>query len=163
MIHASIAELAQALAPRRRLLGLDVGTKTIGLALSDVTRTVATPFETLMRVKLTADAGKIAAIVAKHEVGGLVIGLPINMDGSDGPMAQRARQFARDMAERLKLPVALWDERLTSVEANRVLRESGMRPQERARSVDQVAAVLLLENFLEAQRMAAVSGPSIDE
>ena len=147
----------RALPSGKRLLGVDLGTKTIGLALSDVTRTVATPFETLMRVKLTADAGKIAAIVAKHEVGGLVIGLPINMDGSDGPMAQRARQFARDMAERLKLPVALWDERLTTAAVERGMIEADFSRKKRARLIDSAAAAYMLQGALD--RLAILRSP----
>ena len=141
----------------KRLLGVDLGTKTIGLALSDVSRTVASPFETLMRVKLTADAEKIAAIVAQHEVGGLVIGLPINMDGSDGPMAQRARQFARDMAERLKLPVALWDERLTTAAVERGMIEADFSRKKRARLIDSAAAAYMLQGALD--RLAILRSP----
>jgi putative Holliday junction resolvase len=133
----------------RRLLGVDLGTKTIGLALSDVSRTVASPFETLMRVKLTADTETIAAIIAKHEVGGLVVGLPINMDGSDGPMAQRARQFARDMAERLQLPVALWDERLTTAAVERAMIEADFSRKKRARLIDNAAAAYMLQGALD--------------
>jgi putative Holliday junction resolvase len=138
----------------KRLLGVDLGTKTIGLALSDVTRTVATPFETLRRTKLTEDAGKIAAIVAKHEVGGLVVGLPVNMDGSEGPMAQRARQFARDMAERLGLPVALWDERLTTAAVERGMIAADFSRKKRAALIDSAAAAYMLQGALDRLRAA---------
>jgi len=145
----------RALPAGKRLLGVDLGTKTIGLALSDVTRTVASPFETLMRVKLTADAAKIAAIVAKHEVGGLVVGLPINMDGTEGPMAQRARQFARDMAERLDLPVALWDERLTTVAVERGMIAADFSRKKRAALIDSAAAAYMLQGALGRLRAMA--------
>lgn len=141
----------------RRLLGIDLGTRTIGLALSDVMRTIATPMETLARTKLTQEAEKIAAICAKHEVGGIVVGHPINLDGSVGPMAQRAEQFARDIADRLALPVALWDERLSTAAVERGMIEADFSRKKRARLIDSAAAAYMLQGALDRLRATGVS------
>lgn len=108
----TLFELIERLAAEQRLLGLDVGTKTIGLALSDVTRKIASPLETIRRTKFNVDASRLLEIAKKSEVGGLVIGLPINLDGSEGPAAQSIRAFARNLAKLTELPMAFWDERL---------------------------------------------------
>jgi putative Holliday junction resolvase len=136
----------------RRLLGLDLGEKTIGLALSDTLLTVATPYETLKRGKFTADAAKLDTIVAKEGVGGLVIGLPLNMDGSDGPSAQSARAFARNFAARSALPMVLWDERLSTAAVLRDMIAADASRKRRAASVDKVAAAYILQGTLEALR-----------
>ncbi|MGV1015037.1 MAG: Holliday junction resolvase RuvX, partial [Methyloceanibacter sp.] len=109
----AIEDLPQRLQPEARLLGLDVGSKTVGMALSDVTRTVATPYETIRRTKFTADAKTIGAAIKTHGVGALVIGLPLNLDGSEGPRAQSTRAFARNLASHIEVPMVFWDERLS--------------------------------------------------
>src|SRR5262245_47538419 len=115
------AEFHAALAPGARLIGIDVGTKTLGLALSDVTRTIASPLETIRRTKFTADATRLLDIAAEHAIGGFVIGLPANLDASEGPRAQSTRAFARNLVRLAPLPILLWDERLSTAEAERVL------------------------------------------
>ena len=146
-----------------RVLAIDLGERRMGLAMSDPLRLTAQGLPTAERRNRREDMNYLKSLARRNGVSVVVVGNPINMDGSVGPQSAAAREFASKLEKHLGLEVRLWDERLTSVEANRVLRESGMRPQQRAGSVDQVAAVLLLENFLEAQRMAAASGPSIDE
>ncbi|HTK79004.1 MAG TPA: Holliday junction resolvase RuvX [Rhizomicrobium sp.] len=136
----------------RRLLGLDLGEKTIGLALSDRLLTVATPYETLKRGKFTADAEKIAAIAAREGAGGLIIGLPLNMDGSEGPSAQSARAFARNFAARSELPVVLWDERLSTAAVERDMIAADVSRERRAAAVDKIAAAYILQGALEALR-----------
>jgi putative Holliday junction resolvase len=140
--------------PGRRLLGLDLGTKTIGLALSDVERTVATPLETIQRTKFTKDAARLVAICTEHGVGGLVLGLPLNMDGSEGPRAQATRAFVRNLGPHLDLPVVLWDERLTTVAVNRAMIAADTSRARRAEVVDKVAAGYILQGALD--RLAAI-------
>jgi putative pre-16S rRNA nuclease len=144
-----IEDLAARLAPEARLLGLDVGTKTIGLALSDVTRSIATPYETLKRSKFTADAKAIAEIVSKMGVGGLVIGLPINLDGSEGRRAQSTRAFARNLAAHVAVPMAFWDERLSTAAVERHLIEADASRKRRAEVIDRVAAAYILQGALD--------------
>jgi len=150
-----IEDLASRLQPEARLLGLDVGTKTIGLALSDVTRSIATPYETLRRTKFTADAQLLAAIVTKEGVGGLVIGLPINLDGSEGPRAQSTRAFARNLAGHVSLPMAFWDERLSTAAVERHLIEADASRKRRAEVIDRMAAAYILQGALDRLRNLA--------
>ena len=147
-----MAELRQHILPGQRLLGLDLGEKTIGLALSDTLLTVATPYETFRRGKFTADTAKLDAIVAKEGVGGLIIGLPLNMTGSDGPAAQSARAFARNMAGRSVLPIILWDERLSTAAVQRDMIAADVSRKRRASAVDKIAAAYILQGALEALR-----------
>jgi putative pre-16S rRNA nuclease len=140
------------LTPGTRLLGLDLGEKTIGLALSDTMLTVATPFETLARGKFTADAATLLHIVSKQGVGGLVVGLPLAMDGSDGPPAQSARAFARNFAMKTELPIALWDERFSTVAVTRTLLEADASRRRRSQVVDKMAAAYILQGALERLR-----------
>ncbi len=107
----AIEDLPPKLTVEARLLGLDVGTKTIGMALSDVTRSIATPFDTIRRTKFTADAKTIAEVIERNQVGAVVIGLPINLDGSEGPRAQSTRAFARNLAAHIAVPMVFWDEK----------------------------------------------------
>ena len=144
-----IEELRARLQPGARLLGLDVGTKTVGLALSDVTRTVATPYETLRRTKFTADAKAIAAIVGKEGVGGLVIGLPLNLDGSEGPRVQSTRAFARNLAPHIDVPMTFWDERLSTAAVERHLIEADASRKRRAEVIDRMAAAYILQGALD--------------
>lgn len=142
------------LAPEARLLGLDVGTKTIGLALSDVTRSIATPYETIRRTKFTSDAEILVDIVDKMEVGGLIIGLPINLDGSEGPRAQSTRAFARNLAKHIDLPMTFWDERLSTAAVERHLIEAGASRKRRAEVVDRMAAAYILQGALDRLKRA---------
>ncbi len=147
-----IEDLPSRLQPEARLLGLDLGTKTIGLALSDVTRSIATPYETIRRTKFTADAKALAAIVAKEGVGGLVIGLPINLDGSEGPRAQSTRAFARNLAGHVDVPMAFWDERLSTAAVERHLIEADASRKRRAQVIDRMAAAYILQGALDRLR-----------
>jgi putative Holliday junction resolvase len=148
----SIAALKAQLPRGRRLLGLDVGTKTIGLALSDTTLVVASPFETIRRGKFAADAGRLAEIVQAQDVGGFVLGLPISLDGSEGPRCQSVRQFARNLAARIDLPFAFWDERLSTAAVTRTLLEADMSRKRRAETVDKLAAAYILQGALDSAR-----------
>ncbi|MGH6734724.1 MAG: Holliday junction resolvase RuvX [Methyloceanibacter sp.] len=144
-----IEDLAAILPPDARLLGLDVGTKTIGLALSDVTRSIATPYDTLRRTKFTADAKHIAGIVGQMGVGGLVVGLPINLDGTEGPRAQSTRAFARNLAGHVSVPMAFWDERLSTAAVERLLIEADASRKRRAEVIDRMAAAYILQGALD--------------
>jgi len=151
----SVADLRAALVPGQRLLGLDPGARTIGVALSDVTLKLATPYAQLKRGKLTANAAEIAAIARRQGAGGLVVGLPLSMDGTLGPAAQAARDWARALSDATNLPAALWDERLSSAAVNRFLiQEADMTRAGRARNVDQMAAAYMLQAALDASRYA---------
>ena len=141
--------LAAALPPDRGLMGLDLGTKTIGVAVSDRRRSVATPLQTLRRIRFTADADALLQIAAARDLAGLVLGLPRNMDGSEGPRAQSARAFARNLAARTDLPIALWDERLSTVAAERALLEADTSRKRRAEVIDAVAAGIILQGLLD--------------
>jgi len=149
----NLSQLRTLLAPGSRLLGLDLGEKTIGLALSDTTLAIATPLETLKRGKFSADAAVLDKIIAEQGVGGLVVGLPLNMDGSDGPAAQSARAFARNFAARSPLPVALQDERLSTAAVTRTLLEADASRSRRAALVDKMAAAYILQGALDRMRM----------
>jgi putative Holliday junction resolvase len=142
-------DLKAALGRGQCLLGLDVGAKTIGVAVSDPLLTIATPLVTLRRTKLTTDLHRLADIMEDRAVGGLVVGLPVNMDGSEGPRAQSARQFAADLARALGRPVALWDERLSTAAVTRALIEGGMSRARRAEVVDKMAAAYILQGVLD--------------
>ena len=148
----SLDDLKEALNPGMRLLGLDLGEKTIGLALSDTTLTVATPMETLKRGKFSVDAARLERIIADQGVGGLVIGLRLNMDGSDGPSAQSARAFARNFAARSALPVTLCDERLSTAAVTRTLLDADASRKRRAALVDKMAAAYILQGALDRMR-----------
>ncbi|HYB57627.1 MAG TPA: Holliday junction resolvase RuvX [Alphaproteobacteria bacterium] len=149
---SSIAELKRCLAQGERLLGLDVGKKTIGLALSDTTLTVASPLETIRRGKFASDVERIRRIVAEQGIGALVVGLPINMDGSEGPRCQSVRQFAKSLLERLALPLAFWDERLSTAAVMRTLIEADMSRKRRRETIDKLAAAYILQGALDAAR-----------
>ena len=141
--------LAAALPPGRGLMGLDLGTKTIGVAVSDRRRSVATPLHTLRRSKFTADAAALLQIATARDLAGLILGLPRNMDGSEGPRAQSARAFARNLAGLTDLPIALWDERLSTVAAERALLEADTSRKRRAEVIDAVAAGIILQGLLD--------------
>ncbi|MGE0419910.1 MAG: Holliday junction resolvase RuvX [Acetobacteraceae bacterium] len=146
-----LRDLRAGLTRDQRLIGLDPGTKTIGVALSDVGLMLASPYGTLRRGKLTANAAEILAIARKEGASGLVVGLPLSMDGSFGPAAQAARDWARALSEATGLPVALWDERLSSAAVNRALiQEADASRRRRAASVDRAAAAWMLQAALDA-------------
>lgn len=134
-----------------------MGTKTVGLALSDVTRSIATPYETIKRTKFTADAKEIAYIVAKEGVGGLVIGLPLNLDGSEGPRAQSTRAFARNLAAHVELPMTFWDERLSTAAVERHLIEADASRKRRGEVIDRMAAAYILQGALDRLRVLSAA------
>jgi putative Holliday junction resolvase len=147
-----LSELRANIPAGQRVLGLDLGEKTIGLALSDTLLTVATPYETLKRGKFSADAGTIERIAVKEGIGGLIIGFPLNMSGSEGPAAQSARAFARNLAARTSLPILLWDERLSTAAVQRDMIAADASRKRRAAAVDKVAAAYILQGALDALR-----------
>jgi putative holliday junction resolvase len=142
-------EALAALPYGRRLMGVDPGTKTLGLALSDVSRRIASPLETIRRTKFKADAERLLSLARQHGVGGLVIGLPLNMDGSEGPRAQGVRAFARNLAGLTDLPIAFWDERLSTAAVTRTLIEADASRARRAELVDKMAAAYILQGLLD--------------
>lgn len=135
-----------------KLLGLDLGTKTIGVAISDGMRYSATPLETIRRQKFTVDAERIDVLIAENEAVGIVLGLPLNMDGSEGPRAQSARAFGRNLATRVKIPIVFWDERLSTSAVTRMMIAADVRRDKRAQVVDKLAASYLLQGALERLR-----------
>ena len=140
------------LPPSGKLLGLDLGTKTIGIAVSDAMRYSATPLETIKRQKFTLDAERLLALIAANNVVGLVVGLPLNMDGSEGPRVQSTRAFVRNLAQKTPLPVAFWDERLSTSAVTRTLIEADMRRDRRAEVIDKLAASYILQGALDRLR-----------
>jgi putative Holliday junction resolvase len=149
MILPDPAAFAADVLRMRGLLGLDLGTVTIGVATSDRLLTAATPLETIRRTKFTADAARVLALAAKHETGGIVLGLPLNMDGSEGPRAQSTRAFARNLERLTPLPITFWDERLSTVAAERALLEADTSRKRRAEVIDAVAASYILQGLLD--------------
>jgi len=155
MAVINLRELRAALPQGARLIGLDPGSVTIGVALSDVSLMLATPYGSLKRGKLRQAAEAIGAIAAKEGAGGLVVGLPLSMDGSFGPAAQAARDWAHALAAATGLPTALWDERLSSAAVNRMLvGEADLSRAKRAAAVDRAAAAWMLQAALDATRPA---------
>ena len=161
----SLEEFAAGLPPAGRLMALDVGTKTIGIAISDTTRMVASGLETLQRVKFGVDAEQLALRVATHAIVGVIIGLPINLDGSNGPRVQATKAFASNLGTKLLLPMLLWDERFSTVAAERSLLEADASRKRRKEVIDKVAAVIILQGALERMReMGRVArGAGLDE
>ncbi len=149
MIAASVAEFRDALPGGGRLMGLDVGTRTIGLALCDAGWTIATPAELLRRTKFAADMARLREFAQEQSVAGLVLGLPLNMDGSDSPRTQSLRAFARNL-EPLSLPILLWDERWSTQAVTRTLIDADASRARRAELVDKMAAAYILQGALDA-------------
>ncbi len=153
MDHRKPAENPRDLLPDlkfgQRLLGLDVGAKTIGIALSDLGRIIATPTTTIRRTKFRADVAQLKALVEEHEIAALIIGMPYNMDGTEGPRCQSVRQFAANVLEVIDIPAALWDERLSTVTAERALLEADMSRKRRAEVIDKMAAAVILQSALD--------------
>lgn len=146
-----------ALQPGARLLGLDLGEKTIGLALSDRLLAVATPMETLKRGKFATDAVRLDIIISEHGIGGLVVGLPLNMDGSDGPSAQSARAFGRNWVNHSATPLMFWDERLSTMAVTRTLLDADTSRKRRSEVVDKMAAAYILQGALDRLRHLKIS------
>jgi putative Holliday junction resolvase len=147
-----LGDFAAGLPQGARLLGIDVGTKTLGLALSDATRSIASALVTLRRSRLADDLRELVDVATRHGVGGFVVGLPLNLDGSAGPRVQATRAFVRSLAKATPLRVAYWDERISTVAAERVLLEADMSRRRRAEVVDKVAATLILQGALDRMR-----------
>ena len=149
MIFEEIEAFAAALPPRHALIGLDLGTKTIGVAVSDALLGIATPVLTVKRKKFGVDANALLALMAERNIGGVVLGLPRNMDGSEGPRAQSTRAFARNFERLCDLPITYWDERLSTVAAERALLEADTSRARRAELIDHVAAGYILQGALD--------------
>ena len=143
-----------ALIPNARLIGIDGGTTTLGLALSDVSRTIASPLLTIARTKFKADAGRLLGLMAEHGVCALVLGLPANMDGTEGPRCQATRALARNLNALTPAPILLWDERLTTQAAERMLIAADTTRKRRAEVIDKLAATLILQGALDRLRNA---------
>ena len=144
-----IEELPALLASDARLLGLDLGSKTIGMALSDVSRSIATPYNTLRRTKFTEDAETIRQIIETTQIGGLVVGLPFNLNGSEGPRAQSTRAFVRNLIPHIEVPIVFWDERLSTAAVERHLIEADASRKRRAEVIDRMAAAYILQGALD--------------
>lgn len=152
MIFETIEEFKDAMPPFCALAGLDLGTKTVGVAVSDGLRQVATPLETIKRKKFTLDAARILEIAADRQIGGLVLGLPRNMDGSEGARCQSTRAFARNLTKLTDIPISYWDERLSTVAAERALLEADTSRKRRSEVIDHVAAGYILQGVLDRMR-----------
>ena len=152
------AKLAVSVLPKgKRLIGLDLGTKTIGIATSDLTRQIATPRYTIERSKFTVEAKELIAFCAVEDIGLIVLGLPINMDSTEGPRAQSTRAFARNLGKLTPLPIIFWDERWSTVVVTRTMIEADMSRAKRAANVDKLAATYILQSLLDAVRTSSVT------
>ena len=149
MAVGGLADIAAQFGARGALIGLDLGTKTIGVATSDPERKLATGVITLARKNFTADARRVLALAAERSAAGFVLGLPVNMDGSEGPRAQSTRAFARNLAKLTELPIALWDERLSTAAVERELIAADVSRKKRAAVIDQHAAAFILQGALD--------------
>jgi putative Holliday junction resolvase len=152
MICATPEDFAAQLPRHGAVAGLDLGTVTIGVAVSDLMRSVATPLETIQRRKFTLDAARLFEITTHRMIAGLVLGLPRNMDGSEGPRCQATRAFARNLEKLTPLPITFWDERLSTVAAERAMLEADMSRKRRAERIDNVAASYILQGMLDRLR-----------
>jgi len=150
-------ELRTAVPTGRRLMGLDVGSKTIGLALSDTRLVIASPLDTIRRRRFRDDMAALFALVDRHDAGGLVIGLPLSLAGGDSPRTQSVRQFARNLLALREIPVAFWDERLSTAAVTREMIAHDMTRKRRAEIVDRVAAAYILQGFLDATGRAPIT------
>jgi putative holliday junction resolvase len=148
-------DLPRALAKGRRLLGLDVGTKTIGMALSDTRLVIATPLDTIRRTRFRDDLKRLRDEIARHDVGGFVIGLPVSLDGSEGPRAQGVRQFTANLLAAIDLPLAFWDERLSTAAVERGMIAADLTRKRRAEIIDRAAAAYILQGLLDRLSAAA--------
>ena len=158
MAVIDIVAMKAALAPGGRLFGLDIGSKTIGIAVSDSALKVASPLTVLPRVKFAADMAKLKGLIAERSVGGLVLGLPIGLDGREGPRSQSVRQFAANLLGVIDLPLAFWDERFSTLGAERPMKEAEMSHRRRGELIDKLAAAYILQGALD--RIAASDPPA---
>lgn len=149
MTEIAIEKMSAALQPGQIVAGLDLGTKTIGVAVSDRGLSLATPRPVIRRSKFTADAEALLTLFGKENVGAIVLGLPLNMDGSEGPRVQATRAFARNLARKTDIPIAYWDERLSTVAAERSLLEQDVSRAKRADRIDSAAAAFILQGALD--------------
>ena len=149
MILTEISEFLAALPQGRAICGLDLGDKTIGIAVSDLRRSVATPIHTVRRVKFTTDAAELLAVLTERNIAGIILGLPLNMDGSPGPRVQSTQAFARNLTRLTDLPITFWDERLSTVAAERALLEADTSRKRRREVIDQIAASYILQGALD--------------
>lgn len=149
MLIDSPAEFAAKLPREGRLLALDVGETTIGLALSDAMRSIASPLLTIERKKFSKDIEQLKQVIDKHKISGLLIGYPVNMDGSHGPRTQSTRTFVSNISKQISLPMLLWDERMTTMAVERVMLDADLSRQRRAQLVDKLAASYMLQGFLD--------------
>lgn len=148
-VFDEVEGFAAALPPMTALMGLDLGTKTIGVAVSDTFRSVSTPLETVRRKKFSVDAARLLELIAERNIAGIVLGLPFNMDGSEGPRCQSTRAFARNLARLVDIPITFWDERLSTVAAERALLEADTSRKRRSEVIDHVAAGYILQGLLD--------------
>ncbi|MDA9671929.1 Holliday junction resolvase RuvX [Paracoccaceae bacterium] len=153
MIHEEVSAFANEVQPNHSLIGLDLGTKTIGVAVSDTILSVATPIKTIKRKKFSIDAELLLNVISNKSCCGVIIGLPKNMDGSEGPRAQSTRAFARNFSVKTNLPITFWDERLSTVAAEKALLEADTTRKRRAEVIDHVAAAYILQGFLDRLRV----------
>lgn len=140
------------LAEKGKLMGLDLGTKTIGVAISDALRMTASPVETIKRSKFTADAERLLALISQNAISGIIVGLPLNMDGTEGPRAQSTRAFVRNLRQKTDLPIAFWDERLSTMAVTRTMIEADLSRARQAEVVDKLAASYILQGALDRLR-----------
>lgn len=152
MLIENQGEFTKTLKEGARVLGLDVGETTIGLALSDIRRSIATPLSTIERTKFSKDVEKLKTIISSHKIGGLIIGYPINMDGSQGPRTQSTRTFVSNISKHFELPMLLWDERLSTMAVERMMVQADMSRQRRAELVDKLAASYMLQGYLDNEK-----------
>lgn len=157
-VYDSIEDFAPRLKPGRRLIGLDLGAKTIGLALSDVMRRIASPLDTIRRGKFSADAAALLVFAADYGADGFVLGLPVNMNGTEGPRAQSVRAFARNLSRLTDLPICFWDERLSTAAVTRTLIDADTSRKRRSQLVDKLAATYILQGALD--RLASLESES---
>ena len=153
----AIEDLAKSLPVKARLIGVDLGAKTIGLAISDIERRLASPLKTLRRAAFARDADALTAILAEFDIAGIVLGLPLDLDGRDSPRAQSTRAFARNLAKQTDLPIVFWDERFSTAVVTRSLIANDVSRARRAEVVDKMAAAYILQGALD--RLAGLSRP----
>jgi|SRR6476620_2966509 putative Holliday junction resolvase len=146
----SLADAVLALPPRAPILGLDLGTKTIGVAISDLTRQIASPLETIARRKFADDAQRLIHLAKREKAGLIVLGLPLNMNGSEGPRAQSTRAFARNLARQIDIPIVFWDERLSTAAVERMLIAADQSRAKRGAVIDKLAAAYILQSALDS-------------
>ena len=149
MIYENILDFAGSISREKALMGLDLGSKTIGVAISDSLKTVATPLKTIKRTKFSEEVTTLFKLISERDLSGIILGLPKNMDGSEGPKCQSTRDFAKNFSNIIDLPITFWDERLTTVAAERSLLSADLSRKKRRQVIDSVAAVLILQNLLD--------------